>query len=115
MPALITIVELASFARDTINELTEDERDELKNFLGANPESGAVIPGTGGVRKLRWAASGRGKRGGGRVIYYFHDRDMPLFLFKFFVKASKADLTGQEKKDLSNVVRAIVAEHKGRD
>jgi hypothetical protein len=60
-----------------------------------------VIKGTGGVRKLRWAASGRGKRGGGRVIYYFHDTEMPLYLFKFYAKALKSDLTARENKQLS--------------
>ena len=115
MPRLVTIVELASFVRDTADHLSESEKDELKVYLAAHPESGVVVPGTGGVRKLRWAASGRGKRGGGRVIYYFGDLEMPLYLFKFFVKAAKADLKAKEKKDLSNVVRAIIAEHKQRD
>lgn len=110
--ALVTVVEFSSFQRDVAGELTELELEELKNHLAANPEAGVLIPGTGGVRKLRWAASGRGKRGGGRVIYYFHDLNNPLFLFKFFTKASKADLSGAEKKRLAAVIASIVKEQK---
>jgi hypothetical protein len=112
MPALCTVVELASFIRDAAGNLSEREIDELKSHLAANPNAGAIIPGTGGVRKLRWAASGRGKRGGGRVIYYFHNQAMPLYLFNFFTKAEKSDLTGREKKELSKIVEAIVASSK---
>jgi hypothetical protein len=114
MPALVSIVELQAFIRDTEGVLADSEKAELKGYLAANPEAGVVVPGTGGVRKLRWAASGRGKRGGGRVIYYFHDEEMPLFLFNVFTKAAKSDLTGQEKKALTKVVEGIVAEHKRR-
>jgi hypothetical protein len=113
MPALNAIVELSSFIRDAKGNLSEPEIEELKSYLAGNPEAGDIIPGTGGVRKLRWAASGRGKRGGGRVIYYFHNPAMPLFLFNFFTKAEKSDLTGREKKSLSKVVEAIVASSKG--
>lgn len=114
MAKLVSIVELRSFERDVEDELTAEELDELKNYLSANPEAGAVIKNTGGVRKLRWAASGRGKRGGGRVIYYFHSEVMPLYLFKFFAKAAKADLTGKEKRELSAIVAVILRDHKQR-
>lgn len=112
MPALVSIVELQAFIRNTEGVLTETEKDELKVYLALNPTAGVVVPGTGGVRKLRWAASGRGKRGGGRVIYYFHDEEMPLYLFNFFTKAAKSDLTGQEKKTLAKIIEGILAEHK---
>ncbi|MGQ0532022.1 MAG: hypothetical protein ACT4OF_04925 [Caulobacteraceae bacterium] len=68
MRKLTSVVELSSFIADTEGELNDDERESLKVFLAANPDMGVVIKGTGGVRKLRWAASGRGKRGGGRVF-----------------------------------------------
>ena len=110
----LTIVELPSFIRDAEGELSDEKLNELKTYLATNPEAGVVLKGTGGVRKLRWAASGRGRRGGGRVIYYFHDINMPLYLFNFFVKSSKTDLTGEEKKTLSGIVEAILSEHKHR-
>ena len=112
--ALIVVVELSTFQRDVEGELNEPQLEELKDYLAANPEAGVLIKGTGGVRKLRWAASGRGKRGGGRVIYYFHDLDMPLYLFRFFTKAAKTDLSAAEKKKLASVVTSIVAEQKRR-
>ena len=115
MPALITIVELGSFIRDAAGNLSEQEVEELKGFLAANPNAGIIISGTGGVRKLRWAASGRGKRGGGRVIYYFRSQVMPLYLFNFFTKAEKSDLTEREKKSLSKIVEAIVAAHNRKE
>jgi hypothetical protein len=70
MPKLISVVELSSFIADTEGELSSSEKAELKLFLAESPETGVLIKGANGVRKLRWAASGRGKRGGGRVIYY---------------------------------------------
>lgn len=105
---------MRSFARDVEGELDAEELEELTNFLSANPEAGVVIKNTGGVRKLRWAANGRGKRGGGRIIYYFHSEAMPLYLFKFFAKAAKTDLTGKEKKELAGIVEAILWNHKQR-
>ena len=58
MPAPVSIVELQTFIRNTEGVLTETEKDELKVYLALNPTAGVVVPGTGGVRKLRWAASG---------------------------------------------------------
>lgn len=58
------------FTRLVLEYLTDEQYGDLQKWLMANPEGGAVVPGSGGVRKLRWAATGRGKRGGYRVIYY---------------------------------------------
>ena len=65
--------------------------------------------GTGGVRKLRWAASGRGKRGGARVIYYYHSEDMPIFLFTVYAKAARADLLPGQRSEMKRIVADIVA------
>jgi mRNA-degrading endonuclease RelE of RelBE toxin-antitoxin system len=78
--APMTVVETPFFLRKAASLLDEEARSELLVFLGMNPEAGDVIPEAGGVRKLRWAAPGRGKRGGVRVIYYFHSETFPLFL-----------------------------------
>lgn len=67
---MYTVAETAEFQRDADVILTADERLAFCAFIAANPEAGDVIPGSGGCRKVRWAASGRGKRGGARVIYY---------------------------------------------
>jgi hypothetical protein len=57
-----------------------------------------VIPETGGVRKIRWARAGTGKRGGARVIYFYHDRDRPLYLLMVYAKASRENPAPKEKK-----------------
>ncbi len=64
--------------------MSDSERAELVAFIGANPESGEIIPETGGVRKLRWALAGRGKRGGARVIYCFHVQELPISLLSAY-------------------------------
>lgn len=68
----ITVVETQAFARSAERIWSEEERAELVDFVAHNPEAGDVIPGTGGVRKLRWARSGSGKRGGARVVYFYY-------------------------------------------
>lgn len=67
-----------------------------------------MIPGTGGVRKLRVAASGRGKRGGARVIYLLGGLDAPIFLLAIFAKNEKSDLAQRERSTLSKLSAAIL-------
>jgi len=108
---LISIVELRSYQRDADRIFTADEREALADFLAAHPDFGDVIPGTGGVRKVRWGAKGCGKRGGARVIYYFRDLNMPVFLLALYAKGEKANLTMEEKKILSNLVEQLVDQY----
>ena len=86
---MIAVVETEEFLADVKGVLSEDEHDNLILYVALHPEAGDVIPQTGGLRKLRWTAKGRGKRGGSRVIYYFHDIDVPLFLMAIVRKMSK--------------------------
>ena len=76
----ITVVETPEFLSGTRKLMGERERTLLIDYLAWNPTAGDLIPGTGGVRRLRWALEGRGKRGGARVVYFHHDADMPLFM-----------------------------------
>lgn len=99
-----TVAETRTFLARAEKLLTEDERDGLVDYLARNPESGVVIEGTGGVRKLRWALAGRGKSGGVRVIYYFHSDRMPLYLLTVYAKNERADLTMEERRHLSKAV-----------
>lgn len=87
--------------------LKETEKIELIAYLSMNPCSGALIKGAGGIRKLRWARSGSGKRGGVRVIYYFHDAQMPLYLLTIFGKNEQANLSKEEKNSLSRFVKQL--------
>jgi hypothetical protein len=80
----MNVVETPGFLRDAAVVFTDLERRELVGFLAANPEAGDIMPETGGARKLRWRMRGRGKSGGARVIYYYHNESLPLFLLNAF-------------------------------
>ncbi len=67
---MLTFVETRLFTQLVGQYLTDDDYSTLQNAIAANPEAGAVVRGSGGVRKLRWSLPGRGKRGGVRVIYF---------------------------------------------
>ena len=67
------IAETSIFTKEITRILTDDEYKELQNFLVTQPKSGAVIKGSGGLRKVRWKVNGRGKSGGIRTIYYYHE------------------------------------------
>jgi hypothetical protein len=71
---MISFVETKLFTRLVQEYLSDDEYSELQQALIVNPEAGAVVPGSGGIRKLRWGVAGRGKRGGIRVIYFLRTR-----------------------------------------
>jgi hypothetical protein len=78
--APMTVVETEELLRKVKPPMSDAEREDLVADLGVNPEAGKVVAETGGVRKVRWGLPGRGKRGGARVIYYYHSRQLPLFL-----------------------------------
>ena len=110
----IAVVEMESFLAATRKLMDDAEREELVAYLAYNPTAGAVLQGTGGVRKLRWGLEGRGKRGGARVIYFFHDFEMPLFILDVFAKNEKADLSQTERNRLHFATRQIVEAYKRR-
>lgn len=109
----IVLVEVEPFTARARELWSEAELDVFKDFIARNPLAGSPIQGTGGVRKVRWAASGRGKRGGARVIYYFRDVGMPLFLLTAYAKNMADDLTAQQKRGIAAAVANLV-EHYGR-
>jgi len=79
-------IEATAFTRHVYEYLTDEEYIGLQNLLAANPEMGRLVPGTGGVRKIRWAIAGRGKSGGIRVIYYFKRRDDEIWMLTIYQK-----------------------------
>jgi mRNA-degrading endonuclease RelE of RelBE toxin-antitoxin system len=114
-PAPMTVVETPFFLRKAAGLLAEDERLQVIAFVGANPEAGDVIPEAGGVRKVRWAAKGRGKRAGIRVVYYFHNETFPVFMLTVYSKNQKANLTKAERNELKTLVPSLVKTYgKGR-
>lgn len=104
----MTVVETPFFLRKSATLMDEAERSDLVLFLGLNPDAGDVIRGTGGVRKARWAAPGKGKSGGFRVVYYFYSETFPLFLLTVYAKNEKANLTKAERNELKKLVPLLV-------
>jgi hypothetical protein len=105
---LVTVVETPEFIARAKTLLDEEERGALISYLAANPTAGDLIPGTGGVRKLRWALAGRGKRGGARVIHFFHGPQLPLFALTMFAKNERVDLTQDERNEFRRLTRILV-------
>lgn len=92
------------FTKRVTNLLSEEEYAKLQNDLYDEPEIGAIIKGSGGIRKMRWSFGGRGKRGGARVIYYWVVSREKIFLLDIYAKNEKEDLTQTEIKELRRVV-----------
>jgi mRNA-degrading endonuclease RelE of RelBE toxin-antitoxin system len=84
----MTVQETPEFAKEADRLLGDFVHAQLIAFLGLNPTAGVIVPATGGVRKLRWAVPGRGKRGGARVIYYFLNDSAPLLALDIYAKSS---------------------------
>ena len=105
---------MPEFLAATKKLMGDEKRTELIDYLAWNPTAGNVIPGSGGVRKIRWGLEGRGKRGGARVIYFFHDMEMPLLLLKAYAKNDRADLSSDELKAMRQFTKQMVDEIKMR-
>ena len=104
----MAVVETEEFLNRATAILTGTERADLVAHLGTNPEAGQLVPGTGGVRKLRWATPGQGKRGGARVIYYY-SRSIPLFALDIYAKNEKANLSEADKRSLKRLLPILVS------
>ncbi len=100
-------VELPAFERHRADYLDDEAFLRLQRLLMLNPEAGVVIPGTGGLRKLRFGDErpGKGKRGGLRVIYYWWDVGSQFWLFTVFDKDEMSDLTATERKTLKEMIK----------
>ena len=109
-----TVVETAYFIRQADDLLGIDERYNLLDKLALNPGLGALIPDLGGVRKLRIPASGRGKRGGARVIYYFGGTDMPVYALMIYAKATREDLSPAGRRAIIKLVNELKLIGKGK-
>lgn len=107
------IAELPGYLRLADKLLSPEERQDLIDYLAEHPKAGDIMEGTGGVRKLRWRRGNHGKSGGVRVIYYYHDDLMPLYLLTLFAKGDKANLTKAERNELAGLVDVLVSIWKG--
>ncbi len=112
MKRMITIIEFPAFLSQVGSSISSDERDEFLNYIARNPEAGDIIPGTGGVRKVRWGSKNKGKSGGVRVIYYFYDEHAPIFLLTAYGKGEQENLTAEQKKQISALAQILKDECK---
>ncbi|MEM1377979.1 MAG: type II toxin-antitoxin system RelE/ParE family toxin [Pseudomonadota bacterium] len=109
---MLTVAETPTFVRQTEKLFDDDQQRELIDFLAENPLAGDEIPGTGGVRKVRFAASGRGKRGGARIIYYYLDDEMPLYALLAYAKNERTDMTPEQLKAVRTLTATLKAARK---
>jgi len=98
-----TVAETSIFVKYAAEVWSADERTEFINWIAANPTAGDVIPGSGGCRKVRWSASGRGKRGGARVIYFLQ-AEHTIWLLIVYTKAKFDNLPTEFLAELKNGV-----------
>src|SRR4051794_26467344 len=93
-------IETSGFSKRIVGYLTDDEYREMQQYLQLNPAAGDMIPGTGGIRKLRWTDQrrGKGKRGGLRVIYYYYSSGFQIWLVTLYDKSEAPDLSAKQKR-----------------
>ena len=109
---MLTFVESPTFTEQITSLLSDAEYAEFQRALATNPAAGDVIPGLGGLRKVRMAAKGKGKRGGARVIYLLMIEPGIVYLFYVYTKGEMADLKPDQKKRLRQAVEEIKAQFK---
>lgn len=110
----VSVVETPEFLSATRKLMGDEERRLLLDYLAYNPLTGDLVQGTGGIRKVRWGLEGRGKRGGARVIYFYHDADMPLFALTAYAKNERANLSQQDKNDFRQLTTMLLDTFKRR-
>ena len=108
----VSVIEFAGYRRRADELLTPDEREAVVDLVAYEPTCGDLMPGTAGLRKVRIGRGGIGKRGGARVVYYFHDDEIPILLLALYAKNEKGDLTSGAIKELAALVKEIVAQWK---
>lgn len=103
------VVETAEYVKQAESCMDKKSREDFISYIARNPAEGALISGTGGARKIRWRAdSNQGKSGGSRIIYYYHNQNMPIFLFTAYGKNQKENISESEKNILKTIIKSIV-------
>jgi hypothetical protein len=100
----VLIVETKAFTARITGLLSDDDYRALQLELVQRPETGDIIRGAGGLRKLRWSLPGRGKRGGARIIYFWHPPSGTLLMLFAYPKNERGDLTAAQRQLLRKVV-----------
>ncbi|MCE2520386.1 MAG: type II toxin-antitoxin system RelE/ParE family toxin [Alphaproteobacteria bacterium] len=110
IPRLMNLYFTRTYERAIRKLLADDARAEMEAAIVAAPDAAPVIRGTGGIRKLRWAGSGRGKRGGIRAIYFWHTGPGAIYVLTAYAKADRDDLSPADRRALVRVVATIEQE-----
>ena len=100
----MVIIETSIFSRQVQALLDDDDYQRLQTILVFRPDAGDLIPGGGGLRKIRWGAQGRGKRGGVRVIYYWAVRQERILMLLMYAKNEQDNLTAEQLKVLRRII-----------
>jgi len=103
-----TIIELPRFVASAKKLLSAEEMESLKDMLARIPDAGEVMEGTGGFRKLRLARTGGGKSGGYRVITFFYNETIPVYLIDVYAKNDKESLTKAQKNALKQIADELI-------
>ncbi len=100
---MYTFIELPIFSRFAADYFTDAELAELQSAIAKNPTLGDVVPGTHGVRKLRWSRQGMGKRGGVRVLYYVQDAQGRIWLLTVYAKSAQENIAASTLNALREI------------
>src|ERR1700738_5196801 len=106
------VVETPSYLADAERLFSADERLAIVERLATDPTCGVVVPGSGGIRKVRFGFGGRGKSGGARIIYLFSGESLPVFVLAVFAKNEKANLSAAERNALAKMVADMIESYR---
>lgn len=107
----ITLAEVKSFSKQAAEVFTMAEWEALSQCLSMNPAYGELIDGTGGVRVVRWPAESQGRNGHVRIIYYFRDLNIPLYLLAIYERGERLHLSAADKRIIRLLVEEVVASY----
>jgi hypothetical protein len=106
------VVETPRYEADAQRLFSATEREAVVDLVSNDPRCGVVVPGSGGVRKVRVGFGGRGKRGGARVLYVYGGDDLPVFLLAAFAKNEKDDLSPADRARMAKAISTILADYR---
>ncbi len=101
---MYSFIELSLFSRYRDSYFSDEQFVKLQKHLLKNPQAGSVVPGSGGVRKLRWQRAGTGKRGGLRIIYYVQDEKKRIWFLTLYSKSARENITARDLRQLREVI-----------